>query len=250
MSDADFLKLNNMREGGRILNHAIKRVVAAMAAGISTENLDKIAVETIKELGGEPAFLNYRNYPKSLCVSINDEVVHGIPRKDRVIKNGDVVGLDLGVKYKGFYTDKAVTMGVGKISKQEQKLINVTKQALEMGIEICRKWKNKKISDISGVVQAHVEKNGFSVVRDLSGHGIGKELHEDPRVPNFVSKKFPEVELREGMALAIEPMVAAGDWKVKFLEDGWTVATADGSCAAHFEDTVILTKNGCEILTR
>ena len=243
-------KMAAMREGGLILNEAIQKTADSILPGISTEELNAIAENCISRAGALPAFLGYKGYPKSACISINDEVVHGIPSDKRFIKNGDVVGIDLGVKYKGFYTDKAVTAGVGKIPANSLKLIDVTRRALEIGMEICRNWQGKKISDISRAIQECVEENKFSIVRDLSGHGIGKELHEDPRVPNFTSKKFPEVDLYEGMTLAIEPMVIAGDWKVKTLSDGWTIVSADGSPAAHFEDTIILTKKGCEILTR
>ena len=243
-------KLAAMRAGGLILNKAIQKVADSILPGISTEELNKIAEDFIRRADALPAFLDYKNYPKSICISINDEVVHGIPRPDRIIKNGDVVGVDLGVKYKGFYTDKAATAGVGKISTNALKLINVTRQALEIGLEVCRNWRGKKVSDISRAIQEYVEGNKFSIVRDLSGHGIGAELHEDPKVPNFTSKRFPEVNLYEGMTLAIEPMVIAGDWKVKTLSDGWTIVSADGGLAAHFEDTIILTENDCEILTR
>lgn len=247
----DYLeKIAAMREGGLILNEAIRKAVDSILPGITTEELNAIAEDCIRKAGAVPAFLNYKGYPKSACISINDEVVHGIPSDKRFIKNGDVVGIDLGVKYKGFYTDKAVTAGVGKIPANAMKLINVTRQALEIGLEVCQNWQGLKISDISRAIQEYVEENKFSIVRDLSGHGIGKELHEDPRVPNFTSKKFPEVNLYEGMTLAIEPMVIAGDWKVKTLSDGWTIVSADGSPAAHFEDTIILTEKGCEILTR
>ncbi|MEK7130223.1 MAG: type I methionyl aminopeptidase [Patescibacteria group bacterium] len=243
-------KMAAMREGGLILNAAIRKVADSILTGISTEELNKIAEDFIRKAGALPAFLGYKGYPKSVCISINDEVVHGIPAMSRFIKNGDAVGIDLGVKYKRFYTDKAMTVGVGKIPANALKLIDVTRQALEIGLEVCRNWQGLKISDISRAIQEYVEENKFSIVRDLSGHGIGRELHEDPRVPNFTSKKFPEVDLYEGMTLAIEPMVIAGDWKVKTLADGWTIVSADGSPAAHFEDTIILTEKGSEILTR
>lgn len=242
-----------MRESGKILNAALQKVARKAMAGVTTEELDQIAKKTIEELGGEPAFLGYKGYPKTLCASINNEVVHGIPRSDRVLKEGDIVGLDLGVRLKGFYTDKAVTVGVGKISKEAQRLLDVTRGALDIGIEELRDWDEKSISHISRAVQTYLEKNKFSVVRDLVGHGIGRELHEDPQVPNFENpKKFPEIALQKGMVIAIEPMVIAHPthWKVKFLDDGWTVQSADGSLAAHFEDTLAITANGYEILTR
>lgn len=243
-------KLSAMREGGKILNVALEKTVNSIMPGISTEDLDKIASKAIRDAGAESAFLGFKGYPKSICVSINDEVVHGIPSKARIINSGDVVGLDLGVKHKGYFTDKAATVGVGKVSAQARKLIDATRNALEAGIEVCENWQGKKISDISRAIEDYIKDFNFAIVRDLSGHGIGRELHEDPRIPNFTSKKFPEVNLCEGMALAIEPMVLAGDWKVKTLADGWTIASADGSLAAHFEDTIILTDKGCEILTR
>lgn len=239
-----------MKEGGKILNDILYKIVDCVKPGISTLELDDKARKMIKKNNAIPAFLGYNGYPNTICISINNEVVHGIPSEKQLIQSGDIVSLDLGIKYKDFYTDKAVTIGVGKISSDAQKLINVTSEVLEMAITECQNWQGKKISDIAKVIQGYVEKNKFSVVRDLSGHGIGKKLHEPPQIPNFYNKKFPIVELHEGMALAIEPMVNIGDWRVKFMDDGWTVKTVDGGLSAHFEDTIFLTHNGCEILTR
>lgn len=224
---------------------ALKYLKAFIREGITTEELDRLAEEYIKRHGGIPAFKGYRGYPRSLCVSVNEEVVHGIPGKRR-LKEGDIVSLDLGVLMDGYYGDAAITVPVGKVSELAKKLIKVTEEALYRGIEMARP--GNRLSDISHAIQTHVEKAGFSVVREFVGHGIGKQLHEEPQVPNFgPPNRGPRLE--PGMVLAIEPMVNTGTWEVRILPNGWTVVTADGGLSAHFEHTVAITDNGPEILS-
>lgn len=240
-----------MREGGRILREALAEVVRAVRPGISAKDLDRIAERAIRSKGGEPSFLGYKDYPASLCVSIGNEVVHGIPKEGRVLQNGDIVGLDLGVRYPpagGYCTDKAVTVGVGLIDLKASHLLAVTTQALEEAIKLVRP--GATIHDIARVIQHTVESSEYSIVRALVGHGVGKAVHEDPQVPNYVSGQFPNIKLEPGLVIAIEPMVAAGEGHVEWLSDGWTVVTVDGSLAAHFEETVAVTQSGHEVLTR
>lgn len=216
-----------------------------ISPGVTTEELDRFAEEFIRERGGIPAFKGYRGYPKTLCVSVNEEVVHGIPDKRR-LKEGDIVSLDLGVVIDGYYGDAAITVAVGEVSEVAKRLIKVTEEALYKGIEQARP--GNRLTDISHVIQRHVEEAGFSVVREFVGHGIGRQLHEEPQVPNFgPPNRGPLLEV--GMVLAIEPMVNAGTWQVRISKNGWTVVTADGSLSAHFEHTVAITSNGPEILT-
>jgi methionyl aminopeptidase len=207
--------------------------------------LDKIADKCIRSFGAEPAFLGYHNFPASICASVNNEVVHGIPGLRR-LKEGDIISIDVGTRLKGYYGDGAATFGVGKISARAQKLIDVTRISLQKGIEAMQE--GHRLSDISYAVQAYVEKNNCSVVRNYVGHGIGQELHEEPQVPNFGPPGRGPL-LQRGIVIAIEPMVNAGIWEVKVLQDQWTVVTADGSLSAHFENTVALGENGPEILT-
>lgn len=241
-----------LREGGHILARVLADVVGAVRAGISTHELNRIAEEHIRASGGEPAFKGYQAfgarvaYPATLCTSINDEVVHGIPSEKRILKAGDIIGLDIGMKYKGLYTDMAVTVPVGAIDMKAQKLIAVTKKSLDIAIAAVRA--GATIGDIGHAVQTYVEGEGFGVVRDLVGHGVGHAVHEDPQVPNF-GKKGTGMRLKEGMVLALEPMVTERGWKVKIDADQWTWRTRDGSRAAHFEHTIIVTKNGAEVLT-
>jgi methionyl aminopeptidase len=241
-----------MREGGKILAHILDLVIEKIRPGVSTGELNSYAEKLIDESGSTASFKNYKAawaehaYPAALCISVNDEVVHGIP-SDRIFKDGDIVGLDCGLKYKGLYTDMARTVGVGKISKSAQKLINATEDALMLGIEMLAP--GIKLSLISKTIQSKIEKAGFSVVRQLVGHGVGHAAHEDPQIPNYAGGSFPEVILKSGMCLAIEPMVNVGGWEIETLDDGWTIVTADGSLAAHFEHTVAITDGGYEILT-
>lgn len=222
---------------------AIKKLVQP---GLTTLEIEDFADDFIKLHGGLPAFKGYRGYPASICTSVNNEVIHGIPSK-RVLKEGDIIGIDLGVYKNGFYGDGAVTVPVGKIEPDLQKLIKVTEEALYKGIENARL--GNRVSDISHSIQEHVESQGFSVVRSFVGHGIGRQLHEEPQIPNF-GPPGRGPRLMEGMTLAIETMVNAGVYDIHILEDGWTAVTADGKPSAHFEHTIVITLNGPRILTK
>ncbi len=215
-------------------------LIRELKPGMTTLDLDVLTETYIRDHGAIPAFKGYRNYPKSLCASLNEEVVHGIPSK-RVLKDGDIIGLDVGAIVEGFYGDGAVTVPVGEVQPAIGKLIQVTKDALSKGLE--QAVVGKRLSDISSAIQIHVEEHGFSVVRDFVGHGIGRQLHEEPQVPNY-GKPGQGPRLKPGMALAIEPMVNMGGVGVKVLEDGWTAVTSDGSLSAHFEHTVSIEPNG------
>jgi methionyl aminopeptidase len=233
-----------LREGGKRLASVLYQVAEMAKPGVATIELDKMAERLIREAGGEPSFKNYKTvedkipYPASLCVSINDEVVHGIPGP-RKIKDGDVVSLDLGMKYKNLYTDMAITVGTGKI-------IEVAKKSLEEGIKVIKE--GTRIGDIGFVIQNCAKKNGFNVVRQLVGHGVGYKPHEEPEIPNFGNRGTGEI-LKQGMVLAIEPMLTEGNSEVFLSSDNWTWKTKDGSLAVHFEYTVVVTKNGAEVLT-
>lgn len=234
-----------MREGGRILAKVMKAMSDAVAPGITPLELDRIGHEMISNSGATPSFLNYRGFPKSVCISVNEQVVHGIP-DDRPLIEGDIVGLDLGVYYQGYHTDSAWTFPVGEVSEKAKRLLSITKESLYQGIAKARA--GNRIGDIANTVQRYVESNGYSVVTELVGHGIGKSLHEDPSVPNYGKPKTGPA-IREGMTFCIEPMVNEGTHKVKTLPDNWTLVTADGKLSAHFEHTVAITKNGPLILT-
>lgn len=239
-------EIEKMREAGRITGLALVEVSKHIRPGVSTKELDKVAYDFIKKQGATPSFLNYNGFPASICASVNDEVVHGIPRKDRILKEGDIVSIDVGAYKNGFNGDAARTYPVGKISDEAARLIEVTKQSFFEGIK--NAVHGGRLGDISAAVQEYVEQNGYSVVRDLVGHGIGRNMHEDPSVPNF-GKKGKGTKLVEGMALAVEPMVNEGEYDVEELDDGWTVVTQDGSLAAHYENTIIITRGEPEILT-
>ncbi len=241
-----------LREAGRRLGNVLKRVAEEVCPGITTLSLDVLAEKLIRDGGDEPAFLNYtpdgadRPFPKSLCVSVNDEVVHGVPGS-RILKDGDIVGLDLGLKHKGFFVDSAMSVPVGKVSKEAEKLIAVTKEALLAGIKAIRP--GKRIGDISSAIESVASKRPYGIVRILGGHGIGRHVHEMPYVPNFGEKGKGPV-LKDGMLLAIEPMLTVGSEEVDLDEgDGYTFRTADGSMSAHFEHTILVTSKGAEILT-
>jgi methionyl aminopeptidase len=225
---------------GRIVADVQQVLVKEVRPGITTAHLDLLAEEHIRNRGGVPAFKGYRNYPKTLCASVNDQVVHGIP-SSRVLKDGDIIGLDLGAIIEGFYGDGAVTVPVGSVKPEVEKLIKVTKEALMKGID--QAVVGNRLSDISHAIQSHVEGDGFSVVRDFVGHGIGRQLHEEPQVPNY-GRPGQGPRLREGMVLAIEPMVNMGQYGVRVLNDGWTAVTSDGSLSAHFEHTVAIQASG------
>ncbi|MEK9183783.1 MAG: type I methionyl aminopeptidase [Patescibacteria group bacterium] len=248
----DKKEIENLKEGGKILASVLYQVAANAQIGVATIELDKLAEKLIKQSGGTPSFKNYKTtedeipFPFILCVSINDEVVHGIPGK-RALQNGDIVGLDLGMKYKKLYTDMAITIPVGKVSDKVRKIIRVAEKSLDAGINAAKN--GARIGDIGFVVQSYVEQNGFSVVRKLVGHGLGYKPHETPEIPNF-GKKGTGVILMEGVVLAIEPMITAGGSDVFLDDDMWTWKTKDGSLAAHFEHTIIITKSGAEIITK
>jgi methionyl aminopeptidase len=238
-------EIEMMREAGKIVGEVLAEMGRAVKEGITTAMLDKIAEKIIRRYGAEPAFLGYHNFPASICASVNNEVVHGIPGL-RKLKEGDIISIDVGTRLNGYYGDAAATFPVGNISPKAQKLIDVTRMSLQKGIE--KVLEGNRLSDISHAVQVFVEKNHFSVVRTYVGHGIGDEMHEEPQVPNFgLPGRGPKLE--RGIVLAIEPMVNIGGWQVKVLDDQWTVVTADGSLSAHFEHTVALGENGPEILT-
>ncbi len=259
-------EIDILREGGRRLAGILAAVVKEVKPGVSTLKLDGLAEGLIFESGGTPSFKGYRiretsvPYPASLCTSINDEVVHAIPRKDRILKEGDIIGLDIGMAWpckfpisnfqfpiKPLFTDLAVTVGIGKISKEAERLIRATKEALDIGIKGIRP--GVRIGDVSFAIQNHLEKQGLGIIRDLAGHGVGYEVHEEPLIPNY-GKPGTGPEIKDGMVLAIEPMATLGDWRIVLDDDEWTFRTADGSLAAHFEHTIAVTKGGVEVLTK
>jgi methionyl aminopeptidase len=234
-----------MRIAGRIVAETHAKLKEVIKPGITTKELDIIAEEYIRKNGALPAFKGYYGFPASICSSINEQVVHGIPGSV-VLKNGDIVGIDIGAVYEGYYGDAARTHGIGEISSSARKLIQVTQESFFAGIEYARD--GNRLSDISHAIQSYVEARGYSVVRDLVGHGIGNKMHEDPQIPNYGAPgRGPR--LSAGMALAIEPMVNQGKYAVKTLTDGWTVVTADGSLSAHYENTIIITNGAPELLT-
>ncbi|WP_343208542.1 type I methionyl aminopeptidase [Anaerolentibacter hominis] len=235
-----------MREAGRLLAIVHEEMEKIIRPGISTMDINRKGEEVIRSFGCIPSFLNYEGYPASICVSVNDEVVHGIPDKKRILMEGDIVSLDAGLIYQGYHSDAARTYGVGEISPESQDLINVTRESFFEGIKFARE--DNHLYDISEAIQKYVEAHGYSVVRDLVGHGIGTNLHEDPQIPNFGQNRRG-LKLKAGMTLAIEPMVNAGRLDVWWLEDDWTVATEDGSLSAHYENTILITDGEPEILS-
>jgi len=235
-----------IRAGGGILAEAIEMLRDLVKPGVSTKEIDLEVEELIRKRGARPAFKGYRGFPATVCVSINEEVVHGIPAAHRRLQEGDIVGLDLGCIVEGYYADAAVTLPVGEIASDAQRLLDVTGGSLGQGIAQARP--GNRLGDISSTIQRHVEGHGFAVVRAFVGHGIGRTLHEDPQIPNFGEPGRGPI-LKVGMCLAIEPMVTMGTWDVRILDDGWTAVTADGSLAAHFEHTIAITEAGPEILT-
>lgn len=235
-----------MREAGRLLAEVHEELAAYIKPGISTKDIDRYGEKLIRARGCVPNFLNYNGYPASICVSVNDEVVHGIPNNHRILQEGDIVSLDAGLIYKGYHSDAARTHGVGEISAEAQKLIDVTKQSFFEGIKYAKG--GNRLHDISNAIAAYAESFGYGVVRDLVGHGIGTALHEDPQIPNYRMIRRG-IRLIPGMTLAIEPMINAGTWEVCWLDDDWTVVTEDGSLAAHYENTVLITDGEPEILT-
>ncbi|MFA9408135.1 MAG: type I methionyl aminopeptidase [Candidatus Dadabacteria bacterium] len=244
-------EINKMRSAAQIVVEALNTLREMVEPGVSTWDLDKKAEEVAIKRGAIPAFKGYSDYPGSVCFAINSEVVHGIPSKKKILKEGDIVGIDFGVILDGFYGDSAITVPVGEISAMAHKLLKVTEESLLKGIQEAAP--DNGLFEVSGAIQSHVEEMGFSIVRSFVGHGIGKNLHEDPQVPNFVpnnGKRSNGIKLKPGMVIAIEPMVNVGKPDIKILSDGWTAVTVDGTLSAHFEHTVAVTENGPVILTQ
>jgi methionyl aminopeptidase len=239
-------EIESMRQAGKVVARTIAALIEAIRPGMKTMDLDDIAVQEIQRLGAKPSFKGYMGFPRTICVSVNDEIVHGIPG-DKVILDGDLVSMDVGAVVEGFHGDSAVTVGVGNVSPAVTELIDVTREALERGIAVATH--GARLGDIGWAVQSFVEESGYSVVREYVGHGIGRALHEEPQVPNFGAPGSGAL-LRKGMVIAIEPMVNIGGWQTRALEDNWTVVTADGSLSAHFENTLLITEGVAEVLTR
>jgi methionyl aminopeptidase len=234
-----------MRRGGKITARTLAMLLRTAKAGMTTRDLDRLAEKSIREQGGEPTFKGYNGFPASICASVNDVVVHGIP-DNRVLRDGDLLSIDIGTTFAGYVSDSAATVAIGSPSDRAKRLMDVTQECLMLGI--AQMQRGNRLSDIGHAVQVHAERNGYGVVRALVGHGIGQKMHEDPQVPNY-GKSGQGVVLRPGLCLAIEPMVTEGTYEVEMLPDGWTVTTADGKLAAHFEHTVALTEEGPRILT-
>jgi methionyl aminopeptidase len=246
-------EIGAMREGGKLLAGIMKKLEESAKAGINTLDLDKLAEKLVFDIGGKSAFKGYQNggsisYPATICASLNGEVVHGIPRKSTVLKNGDLLKIDIGMEYKGMFTDMARSMAIGNISEKAIALIKVTEQSFWKGIKKLKS--GKYLSDYSKAAQKHIEKKGFSVVRNLVGHGVGKKLHEPPQIPNYYYKKYYDIKLVSGMTLAFEPMVNEGGYETIIGKDGWVFKTADGQLSAHYENTVLITEKGVEVLTK
>ena len=239
-------EIEKMRVACKITGDALKMLEKHIKPGISTAQLDKIAYDFIRSKGAVPNFLHYNGFPASICASLNDAVVHGIPDRHTILREGDIISIDMGAEKDGYNGDAARTYPVGKVSDDALDLIDVTKQSFFEGIRYATH--GAKLGDVSAAIQEYVESHGYSVVRDLVGHGIGRKLHEDPSVPNF-GHRGRGVKLAEGMTLAIEPMVNAGEYEVNVLDDDWTVVTADGCLSAHYENTILITRGECEILT-
>jgi methionyl aminopeptidase len=247
-------ELDKMRRSGLLVHDILKALGGMVAEGVSTWDLELAAVKMMEDAGAKPAFKNYfvpaagERYRYVLCTSVNEEIVHGMPNPKRVLKAGDIVSIDTGVSLDGYYGDSAITVGVGELSEQAKKLLKVTEESLELAIGKVRE--GNRLFDICGTVEQHVLNNGFSIVREYVGHGIGTQLHEEPQVPNYVDRRNENPRLREGMVLAIEPMVNAGKPEAKVLRDKWTAVTKDGSYSAHFEHCVAITPEGPWVLTR
>ena len=239
-------EIDLMRTAGKLLEEVHNELAAFVKPGISTLDIDRYGERLIRERGCIPNFLNYNGYPASICVSVNDEVVHGIPREDRILQEGDIVSLDAGLIYKGYHSDAARTHAVGEISPEARQLIDATRQSFFEGIKFARAGHH--LHEISNAVNDYIDEYGYGVVQDLVGHGIGERLHEDPQIPNFRQRRRG-VKLMPGMTLGVEPMINAGGWEVVWLDDGWTVVTEDGSLSAHYENTILITGGEPEILT-
>ena len=235
-----------MNDSGKIAAEAMINVLEAIKPGVTTWELDKIAEDTIRKAGAIPAFKNYGGFPGSICASVNEEVVHGIPSKKRILREGDIISVDLGAIYKGYYSDMARTKGVGKISEEAQQLIKVTRESFFKALKYMEPGYH--IQDVGGAVERYAESFGYGVVKDLQGHGIGRGLHEDPGVPNFVTGRRG-ARLKAGMTIAVEPMINLGTYRIKVLADGWTAVTLDGRHSAHYENTIAVTDGDPIILT-
>lgn len=246
-------EIEKLKRGGDILSRTLRSVAAACVAGASTEALDRMAYDAFIAAGGKPSFLGYQissddpPYPSSLCISINDEVVHGPATPNRIIKDGDIVGLDIGMWYEGLATDMATTVIVGEVSPKIQALVHDTRESLVKGLGVIKAgaW----IGEIGVAVEDYLKPKKYGIVKDLVGHGVGHAVHEEPQIPNYREPRAPRVQMKEGMVLAIEPMVTLGSWEVKIKNDGWTIVTEDGSLSAHFEVTVAVTKDGYDLVT-
>ncbi len=252
MKRGNIVDIDKMRLAGRKLAEVMTVLAREVKPGVSTKELDFLAEREIRARGCQPAFLGYgaengTPFPATICASVNDEVVHGIPKKETILRAGDIFSADMGLIYRGHYADMARTFAVGEVSSTAEKLIAVTKESFFRGIKNLRAGTG--LFDYAGALQDYVEENGFGVVRQLVSHGIGRELHTKPQIPNYRDKKFDNFEFFENMTVALEPMVTAGDWRVKLADDGWTFVTVDGSLAAHYENTVLITVDGVEILT-
>lgn len=239
-------EVETIRESGKMLATVLKFMKENAKAGATQKDLSAIAARELKAMGGKPAFYNYQGFPDVICISLNDEVVHGIPSNDE-LKDGDIISFDFGVNYKGMITDSAITVPVGNVSKEVAKLISATKDSMHAGINTLKD--GVKTGDIGEAIEQVLKENNYGIVRDLVGHGVGHQVHEDPNIPNY-GKKGTGDQLRAGMTIAIEPMATLGDESIGILEDGWTVVTRDGSMSAHFEHTVLITETGSEILTK
>jgi len=242
-----------MRQASRIVAVVLQAMADVVAPGVTTAKLDEIAEGIIRQHQAIPSFKGYphrgqNDFPASICASINQEIVHGIPRADRVLHEGDIISIDVGTIYKGYQGDGALTLPVGRVSEDAQRLIDATRSALTVGIDAARA--GKRTGDISRAIEQYVLGRGYQVVREYTGHGIGREMHEDPQVPNYFVAGMPDIKLRPGMTLALEPMVNAGTWRTRALADGWTVETEDGKLSAHFEHTIAITDGDPEVLTR
>lgn len=243
-------ELARMRQAGRIVALVLIEMQERVRPGITTAELDSIAAKIIAQHQAVPSFKGYHGFPASICTSVNNQVVHGIPGP-RVLREGDIISIDVGAIYQGYHGDAAITLPVGKISPEAQRLLDVTRESLYFGLALVRP--ENRLWDVISAIQQYVEQRGYNVVREYQGHGIGRNMHEEPSIPNFLSNNGPRpknVRLKPGITLAVEPMVVAGTWRTRVLEDGWTVVTEDGALAAHFEHTVAVTPDGHEILTR
>jgi len=238
-------EIARMREAGRILAQVMEQVRQHIRPGVTTAELDALAEELIRQRGAIPSFKGYRGFPATACISVNEEVVHGIPGP-RVLREGDIVSLDMGTIWQGYQADMAITVGVGEISPEARRLIEVTQEALQAAI--AQAHPGKRLGDISWAIQRTAERHGYNVVREYTSHGIGREMHEDPQILNF-GRPGRGIRLRRGMTFALEPMLTMGDWHTRVLDDGWTVVTADGKLSAHFEHTIAIGENGPEVLT-